>query len=189
MDQPRGFTVCGDNRQESKKVSSHRKRGLPAGLGYVRCGDRAAWFIQTKGFSSPVRSVPETHIRGHTQEQSSHDGARWGELPVWCPLSELWALGTEPVILLTLSAQNRACTEWCQSIVWRDRQEGKEQLAGWEGQHLPTQHRHQSLGVGELRAKSGATWKWVTKCLWLKQVLGDNHRLQRAEVSLSQQHD
>ena len=76
MGQPCGSTVCGDNRQESKKVSSHRKRGLPAGLGYVRCGDRAAWFIQTKGFSSPVRSVPETHIRGHTQEQSSHDGAR-----------------------------------------------------------------------------------------------------------------
>lgn len=76
MSQPCGFTVCGDNRQESKKVSSHRKRGLPAGLGYVRCGDRVAWFIQTKGFSSPVRSVPETHTRGHTQEQSSHDGAK-----------------------------------------------------------------------------------------------------------------
>lgn len=69
--------------------------------------------------------------------------------------------------------------------MWRDRQEGKEQLAGWEGQHLPTQHRHQSLGVGELRAKSGPTWTWVTKGLWLKEILGDNHRLQRAEVPLS----
>ena len=76
MDQPCGFTVCEDNKQESKKVSSHRKRGLPAGLGYVRCGDKPAWFIQTKGFSSPIRSVPETHTRGHTQERSSQDGAR-----------------------------------------------------------------------------------------------------------------
>ena len=53
---------------ESKKASSHRKRGLPAGLSYVRCGDKLAWFIQTKGFSSPIRSVPETHTRGHIQE-------------------------------------------------------------------------------------------------------------------------
>ena len=37
--------------------------------------------------------------------------------------------------------------------------------------------------------QSGAIWNWLTKGLWLKQVLGDNHRLQRAEVSLSQQHD
>ena len=48
MDQPCGFTVCGDNRQESKKVSSHRKRGFPAGLGYVRCGDKPSRFIRTK---------------------------------------------------------------------------------------------------------------------------------------------
>ena len=74
---------------ESKKASSHRKRGLPAGLSYVRCGDKLAWFIQTKGFSSPIRSVPETHTRGHTQERSSHDGARGGELPIWSPLSGL----------------------------------------------------------------------------------------------------
>ena len=68
--------MCGDNRQESKKVSSHRKRGLSARLGYVRYGDKLAWSIQTKGFSSPIRSVPETHTRGHTQERSSQDGAR-----------------------------------------------------------------------------------------------------------------
>ena len=29
MDQPCGFTVCGDNRQESKMVSGHRKWGSP----------------------------------------------------------------------------------------------------------------------------------------------------------------
>ena len=48
MDQPCGFTVCGDNRQSCKKVLSCIERGLPAGLGYVRCGDKPSWFIQTK---------------------------------------------------------------------------------------------------------------------------------------------
>ena len=73
--------------------------------------------------------------------------------------------------------------------MWRDRQEGKEKLVGWEGSTCPPSTGTTSLGVGELRAKSGATWKWFIKGLWLKQILGDNYRLQRAEVSLSQQHD
>ena len=71
----------------------------------------------------------------------------------------------------------------------RDRREGKQQLAGWEGSTCPPSTGTTSLGVAELRVKSGTPWKWLTKGLWLKQVFGDNHRLQGAEVSLSLQHD
>ena len=144
-------------------------------------GIRKNWlgFLGLKDFSRRVITwLNFWHIAG-TQKQCPRMGSGEG----YCLpgiLSGLWALNTEPVIPLTVSTQpslHRGVSVHCV----KGQQGGKAAACRLEGAALAWRWR-------ELRAKSGATWKWLTKGLWLKQVLGDNHRLKRSEAFLCQQH-
>ena len=161
---------------------------------YIHCRDKPGQFVQTEGLYGLMISVPKPWHVPSTEEWSfpGWGQVRRSEIWVACLMSCLWTMSSwkwacnPPHPENPTQSLHRGVSVHCVE----GQEGGKAAAYRLEGpSSSPPSIGTTSLGVGKLRAKTEATWRGVTKGVWLKQVLGDSQELQRAATSVFLQHD